>query len=175
MTQTVVEQDGKRKTFAICEAYPESKMLYERLIKVEPGALITYAELTKVIDADVQGLHRRFLQTARRMAMRENHLVFGTVRNEGLKRLDHDDIPASAKGEVDGIRRKAHRALRTLACSDPEKMSAPAKTDYYISAARLGMLHHASSISVEKRLEAKMQNSPQQLTTEDVRRVLAEK
>ena len=87
----------------------DSKMLYDRLIKAEVGAVIPYRELTEVISRDVQGPARGNMNTARHRALRHNGMVFEAVWKVGLKRLNDTEVVAVGEASLGRIRRVARR------------------------------------------------------------------
>ena len=88
----------------------DAKALHERLLKVAVGELVGYDALTAEIGRDVRKLGYGALQTARRRVLKQKQYVFGTVVNEGLRRLN--DVEKVGLGE-DGRRRMRRLARRT--------------------------------------------------------------
>lgn len=100
----------------IREVTVESRLLYQRLQKMEVGELITYSELSNIIGRDVQDNGRGSLNTARRMCEREDQKTFGVITNEGLKCLNGSEVISTAEYTAGHIKRTSRRALKRLNC-----------------------------------------------------------
>ena len=100
--------DPPKRPIALLSA--DAKALHERLLKVAVGELVGYDALTAEIGRDVRKLGYGALQTARRRVLKQKQYVFGTVANEGLRRLN--DVEKVGLGE-DGRRRMRRLARRT--------------------------------------------------------------
>lgn len=98
----------------ITDASVDAKLLYQELVKIEVGAEITYATLTACVGRDVQHSARGSLNTARRMAERDKNIVFGVVRNTGLKRLDDIEIVGTGASVRSHIRKAARKGARRI-------------------------------------------------------------
>ena len=96
----------------------EAQLLRDHL-KAHMGVdLVTYAALSEIAGRDVQRAGRGPLDTARRILQREDNIVFGVVRGEGLKRLSDPEIVKAGHASVAATRRTARRGIRKLACAD---------------------------------------------------------
>ena len=103
----------KRPTFEISI---DTRMIYDRLKKSRVGDVVTYEELTKLVGRDVtDGAHGN-LYSARRRLLREDQIVFDTVRKIGLQRLGDTEIVEASEADLARIRRAAKRAGRKLTC-----------------------------------------------------------
>ncbi len=92
----------------IAERSYETGAIYQRIIKLGVDEVITYQEISNLISRDIRQA-RGYLNTARRIAQRDNGFVFGTVRNIGIRRLNDVAIIESANISIRSIRRKASR------------------------------------------------------------------
>jgi hypothetical protein len=101
----------------------ESRLLSAYLLKAEIGKLLTYDDLSKVIDKPIVAA-RGSLQTARRHALREEGFVFGVERGIGIRRLTDDEKIAATVSQRTSIRNKAGRAAKELSTVDRECLSA---------------------------------------------------
>ena len=104
----------KKKT--IPELSIDSRTLYDRLVTLEIDDFISYVELGKLINRDVQDKARGNLNTARNMIRRINGVVFGVIINEGLKRLKDEEIVGVGMRSVKMIGRASRRAMQSLIC-----------------------------------------------------------
>ena len=93
----------------------DTDKLVEHLARSETGKLVTYKELNDVIGRDVQGSARSNLAAARRRLQREEGIVFGTVVNEGVRRLTDAEKVEAGSAMLPRIRRAAGKASNVLA------------------------------------------------------------
>ena len=87
------------------------------------GQLVTYKELSTAIGKDVQTEGRSILNSARRIVQRELSYVFGTVANQGLKRLSDVEIVQTGAQTVSSIRHASRRGINRIAAADPVRAS----------------------------------------------------
>lgn len=143
------------------KSFPElsvdTQLLFDRLIKAKIGETVTYQELSGLIGADVQGRARGLLRTARKKAMREERMVFGVVRNVGLKRLDDSGIVSTGQLTLAKIRRQARMGMVQLACvRNFDAMPNEAKVAHNTHMSMLGALVAATKPTKVKALESKI-------------------
>lgn len=93
---------------------PETAALHEALITVPIGETITYAALTEAIGRNAAREGRASLESARRIALRDQGIAFAVVRKVGLRRLRAEEAPEIGCGYRRKIRRTAGRALYTM-------------------------------------------------------------
>lgn len=144
------KQDGSR---TIAETSPEALLLYERLKQAQPGDEITYFELSKIIDRNVQTIANKGLYTARKRCENIDHIVFSVIRGVGLRRMFNDEIPRSTQCNIDHIRRTARRAAKRLACVSYEELSRTAQLTHNTNMSLLGVLSEVSKPGGGKLLE----------------------
>lgn len=100
----------------------EASAIIKRLETANEGDVVTYEELNKLIDGDVQDGRRSALDTARRNLMKRQ-IVFGTVTGIGIKRLDPSGINERGKHEFGHIRKKTKRTLAMVMCADSSRLN----------------------------------------------------
>jgi hypothetical protein len=98
----------------IFKASADALKLHEELVLTGIGNIVTYQRLGDVIGRPVEGA-TSVLQSARRLAMRENRMLFSCIRGVGLKRLDDHEIVELAHVLVGHVRRHARRTSKKLA------------------------------------------------------------
>jgi hypothetical protein len=149
----------KENNMGIKDISIESTTIYEILIKAEVGDIVSYSSLSKAIGVDVQKEGRGYLETARREAQTELKMVFGTVWNKGVKRLNNDEIISTGETVMRRIRKTSRRGLKKLMCvSDVAKLSNEEKVKMYTQLSVLGMLHHITRKESIKKVTALLQN-----------------
>jgi hypothetical protein len=92
----------------------DASRLREELAITPIGGVATYVRMSNAIGKPVSGATGA-LTSARRIAQREDGLVFGCIRNMGLKRLDGEGIVNLAGAQTQSVRRRARRVVNTLA------------------------------------------------------------
>jgi hypothetical protein len=138
----------------------DTQLIYDRLCKANPGEVLTYTELSSLIDRDVQGVGRGVLNSARNMALRQNRFVFECIRNEGIKRLDDSAIVESGTDTIQRIRRAARKgALKLSSVKDFNGMNNGEKIRHNALISTLGVISHFSREVNIKRIETKVEEA----------------
>ncbi len=96
--------------------------LAKTLRNIQEGEEITYKALSKSINADVQEKKRGSLETARRILLRDNQMVFAPVRGIGLRRLLPGEVVEHEQRATIVIRKAIHRSAKRLSTVEPEKL-----------------------------------------------------
>lgn len=135
----------------------DAKLVYERLKLVPVGAEVEYQELSTLVGRDVTAAGRGLITTARRKALKEDYMVFGVIRKQGLKRLSDVEIVNTGEDTIGRIRRTARKGFRTItAVKDFSALPNDAKIRHNVYVSMLGMVAQASSSPQMKRLEKKV-------------------
>ena len=95
------------------EISPDTQALVAALAEISVGSLVTFEQLSACIGRDVRE-HRHLLYCARRVAERDNGIVFGSVRGVGLQRLTVEQIPHIGQSARRHIRSSAKRASSSI-------------------------------------------------------------
>ena len=106
------EDEDHRPTFRVSV---DTMALYDRLKKAAVGEVVSYAEMNKIIGANVQLAGRGKMESARKMLERER-VAFGVIFNEGLKRLNDLECVGTGTQTMTRIKHMATRGARKLAC-----------------------------------------------------------
>lgn len=110
----------------IKEMAPETRIVIDRLKRMQIGDVVTYGELSAACGKPVSGQTFN-LATARRFLVKHNHMVFEAIRNVGLKRLDDTELATSASDKfVEKSRRHAKRSAQKMACIEDYSRLSPA-------------------------------------------------
>jgi len=143
----------------------DTQMLMDRLDKMEVGDVVEYGELTGLIGRDVRPSHSAYgnLQSARHALMMEKQKVFDTVPKVGVKRADDVGIVAGGQNDLDGVRRRARKGLRKLACVKYENLPEAHKRRHDTFATQLGVLHQFSRRSTTKKIGSKVDTTQSKL------------
>jgi hypothetical protein len=142
----------------------DAQMIYERLTASTVGDIIPYSELSGIVSRDVQTKGRGHMETARRMALREKGMVFGSVKNVGLKRLADTEIVQSGQSYISRIRRTARRGMRVLvSVQDFASLPNDLKVRHNATVSMLGAVTQFSGNSSQKRVESAVQKAGEKL------------
>lgn len=132
----------------------ESKLIYQKLKEMKPGDFITYGELTGIIGKDIRSV-RHVLQTARKMAEREDKITFGVVTGEGIQCLGTSQIISTGDTAIRHIHRTAHRAARRFNCvGDLAVLSNEEKIRMNTNISVIGALAHMTREKSIRKIEA---------------------
>lgn len=138
----------------------EARILYDHLITIPVGGEVSYAALSALIETSVQvSPGRGALNTARRMAERDNQIVFRPIRGAGLLRLNDVEIVDTGDDALASIRRKAKSAARTLTCVDylalPEQSKIRHNTTLAILAVQQSLAQEKTLLKLGAAFESK--------------------
>ncbi len=136
----------------------DTRIIYKRLMTAVEGELVTYQELSDLIERDVQTIARGALNTARGMCEREHRIVFDVVVNEGIKRLANNQIPSVADKRLTHIRKTAKRTLRTMACVNYAELPKDQQPTYNARLGILGVLAEAAKPKAITAIESQSAN-----------------
>ena len=158
---------------SIADISPDVIVLKPRLRSMEPGDVVTYAELSELIQNDVQRVRRSALQRARLILMREDMIVFGVIRSVGLQRLSDSEVARLWPSVVRHVRRSAKRGMRRHACvKSRDALTPEEKTSFDIGSGILGLLYHETQPRRVKRLEDATQQRATALPTSEMLELL---
>lgn len=90
----------------------ETLALIDRLKAASIGEVVTYAAMSDVIGADIQ-THRHYLVSAIKTLYGDG-IPFGTVRNEGVKRLEAGEVVMIGDHAIRHIKRTARTARKRI-------------------------------------------------------------
>lgn len=154
---TTITESGKR---TIGSTSAEAKAIYERLKEAMPGDEITYEEINQLIGRDVRKYCKSALDTARRMCMKEDRIVFDVMPDVGFKRLNNDEIPKLSRRGFKHIRNTAKKYVKVTMCADYEKLSPENRLEFNYALTGLEPIRELSSITAEKRIKEAISDRP---------------
>lgn len=118
---------------------PETNAVVKRLEGLQFGETVTYEELSHMVGGDIQSKKRHHLASAQRLLLMQRQMVFGVIRDQGVKRLSDSEIVLDGRGYVDKIKRASRKGARTLGCvADYERMPADMKLQHNTALSVLG-------------------------------------
>ena len=106
---------------------------------LEEGVTVPYAELAKRCNIDEESVRRR-VQSAKKIALRDHHVVIDVVRNVGVARLAQNDVTAPvgrAIGRMRSAARTGHRLIQH-GVTDFEKLPPDTKSEIFMQRAVVG-------------------------------------
>ena len=127
----------------------DAQEIAKRLRKAAVGEVVTYAELDALIGRDSRA---HGLRTARKELVRER-IVFGTVLNEGIKRLASSEIVDAGRSVVRKINRASKRGIKTLAAADFESLNAQEQMGHNATMTVLALSASSTSAASVMRIE----------------------
>lgn len=145
----------------------DTQTLVKRLLEVNEGESIPYELLSKTIDSDVQSTSRGALESARRIVLRDNQIVFGVIHGIGLKRLTASEVVEQEGGSVSKIRRAANRSLKRLSTADFDGLPPQEQNRHRLVSCTLGAISLCTSTKAQNRLEQRVQSTASKLDTAD--------
>jgi hypothetical protein len=127
----------------------DTRFIIQKLRPLRVGEQISYAELAAAVSRPVGEIDGS-LASARRALLREDSMVFGTVRGVGLRRLSDTDIVRTSAAVTKRIRRAARRGVRVLAAVND--FSALPRDDQMRHSASVSVLAAIAEMTTDKSL-----------------------
>lgn len=137
----------------------DSTTIYKRLTTTQIGDVITYQELGGLIGADIQKEAYHNLVTAKKKALRENGMVFASVRGVGIKRTNASETIDIGEARVKSVRRQLKKAANTIATVDPANLEPDERNRHSIVGATLGALTLCTKPSSQGKIEQAVRSS----------------
>ena len=160
MSESETETETRKR--AIPELSADTIFLLKELMTAAVGETVTYEALSGVIGRDVREVRQR-LHSAVRKARNEHGAVFEAVYNVGMKRCPDRDIIDASAAVRKRIRRAARVHLRKLATVDYAALDHDAKVAHCAEASILSAAAHVTDDARNRKLRARMAETPQQL------------
>ena len=130
--------------------------IMQRLKEASVGETVTLDDLSGVIGRDIRR-HRHLVYSALRVLLREDGMIFATVRGIGYQRVPADQAHEVGVETRRAIRRKARRSSRKIAhgISRANDLSDEALRKAHSEMATLGLMEHLARDKVQPREDDK--------------------
>lgn len=139
----------------------ETSKIYDRLKAADIGEIITYKELSVLINhEDMQNNCRWYLESARRKLQADKQLIFDVVPNKGVRRLDNEGKIDCGDTAIKKVRRAANRGMKKLSCVDIGALTNQKKTELFARMSILGAMKLFSNKKTVKGLEDRVKLQP---------------
>lgn len=134
----------------------EAQILHSTLIEYDgqPGAVVTYAELTKKIGTNVQSKARGQLRTARRRCLVEKGMVWEPIKGEGIKLVSEAEKPQVVAKLLEHARRTTRKAGGVVSATRYDELAPDAQVAYNTHATRTALLDRVLAASTTKLIDA---------------------
>ncbi len=136
----------------------DAQTLAKFLLKLPEGSIATYEVLSGLIGINVQE-ERGALDTARKVLLRENGMVFGAVHGVGLKRLSDSEVVEQGSEAVVRIRRATRRSMTRLSTADFDALPKTEQNTHRMVSATLGAIALCSGTKARHKLEQRIQSN----------------
>jgi hypothetical protein len=145
-------------------------VLVSVLMEAEVGETVTYERLTRAIARNVQEGARSNLTSARRICRNEHGLVFATLRNVGIVRIEGADKLAVADNDLKSARRRAKRAAdvcKTVTSAEYASMTDDEKKNLQTCMVIANLMRATTDPRMRKELKAAADPTQKLLPMED--------
>ena len=133
----------------------QTNAIIELLREAPMGAVVHYARISDAIGEDVTGC-RHYLTSAVK-ALYTDGMAFGTVRGEGVKRLNAEEIPAIGESAMGHIRRTSRRARKRMGVvSSMNDVPNEVRIKVNATASMLGVIENFSGNKSRKVVESEV-------------------
>lgn len=145
------------------KASAERKRLVERMLEMEVGEMISYPEIEKLIGEKAQsqrglGIIRRAKESVRK----RHRLVFVNIPNQGIKRLEDEEIVEHVSSTIlVSVRRKVRVGSEELECVSYTELPMDRKIDYQLSKALTGYIGSLVHSRAMKNSKAVLRSHPE--------------
>lgn len=168
------ELTNKRST--IGERSAETITLLNALSSTKPGEVLTYSELGSLIKLDDIRMVRHILAGAIRIALKEKHMCFGSVKNVGIQRLDAESTLKTTRSNIKSIHNRTKLTIRKINTVDVSLCNQETQTEVLKQQSVLGTLALFSSNQHMESLPSRQLPKPDfgkvlaQFTKQDLKR-----
>jgi len=120
MDTVIPEGGGKRRQAPIGTLAANTSTLLDAFIKLKVGEVLSYEEMTALIDRDVRPKYEGYqhLQSARKIALQHYQVVLGSLRKVGVKRLADAEKVKEVQSRAVRIRRASKTAIQVGTAMD---------------------------------------------------------
>lgn len=130
-------------------ASAETRLIIAAMSAMAVGETITYRRLSEVTSRNRRDL-RGPIRTAMKRLLRDHDMVFGCVRDVGLKRLDDLEIVRQGAAEIATLRRRALRSVERQLKAD---FSALPQAEQMRASAHVSIMGAIGQMTREKSVE----------------------
>jgi len=100
-----------------------TEKLIDLLIGCPEGEMVTFAEMMRVTNRDIQHKDRHLLTTALNSVRKESAALFSAVYRVGVQRLRPEEVMVDGRRRVKRIVRAAHRGSTIMDAVDPARLN----------------------------------------------------
>jgi len=143
------------QTKSIPELSVDTQILVKHLQTIQVGDVATYTDLSKLIGRNVADGANYILQSAQRILERAPYrIIFGTVRGQGVRRLDDIGTVSKGKKRSEHVRRQNKRIIRELsAVQNFDSLPSDTKVTHHLTLSLARINIELEKPSVSKKLE----------------------
>lgn len=152
-----------------------SQDLISFLGEKEVGELVTYEQLSSVVGFDIREDRKGwgYLGTARNRLLKDEKMVFDTIRNEGIVRLSDDQIAkTTGKKYLKSVRGKCRKAYQRNTSVDYDNLTNESKIDHQCTMTILALMNHVTDRKSVKKIENKVTETTQEISQKDALKML---
>lgn len=122
----------------------ETQIVLERMSKMLPGEVVTYAELNKLSSCNVQE-RRNVISTSANKLLAEQGKVFVAEHGKGVRLLTNEEIPSLGAKEIGRIAKISKRVAKKMSSVDYDKLSEQGKIHHNTHMTILVLMQRAST------------------------------
>lgn len=148
---------------SIPELSVDTQLIIARLKKLEKGDFIEYAELSKIVNGDIQRRNRCSLDRARHRLLKDERMVFEVVQGKGIKRINDVDSIGIGTNATRRVRRLSRKAAEKMMCTDYEKLSREDRVEFNTQISVLGALCVITQTNKIKSIQTAVEQSQEKL------------
>lgn len=145
-TEVYTQQPFKRSQY--------TQLLVDRLKSLSEGEFISYSDMNKLINADVQYKYRSYLASAIDILRREYDVVLACERGVGYRRLANNEISDhSTKEHQSRLKRDTQVFRGKLECVDPQKLNSQERLSHTLAATYVTLRERITDKKTDRELK----------------------
>ena len=126
--------------------------------------IVSYEELNKCCEGDVQKRNRSNLISAIRIVERDTHRLIGCIPKMGIKLLDPKEQTNIPPAAVSYVRNKIRRTINRMAKTQYDLLSTEQKKQHNVYSSLLGAITVFTDSGTKRIVETKVNDKPMDLT-----------
>ncbi len=150
----------------------DARLLMSHLRTAKVGDEFTYASMSELLKRKVSGGFGP-LQTALRRLLKDEDLVFGSIRGVGIKRLGDGEIVDEGATAMQRIRRASRRSFERVNKASFDKLTGEQQKKFTAHVSVMATISHMSTVKQVQQIENKIAQGTRELPLNETLRMFS--
>lgn len=154
-----------------------TQQVVERFLAAPVGEVVTHDELSKIVGRNTKLPEgQTMIQRARKVMLQSHQIVMASVRGEGWKKADDQEIIKIGPATIRTTRRTSNRGIARMMCANYEGLTNEEKIKHSTSMSVLGTIALMTAPQAVSRVEKRIiaNNKPDPLSEARVLQLMGE-